>query len=86
MSKNDRHMEHRFDSIRRAPETLEADYLHTVLQGGASGVHESVTRSYRILKYAKELLAKGVPGEVVLELIDFLERDPVDPTKPPIIP
>lgn len=40
----------------------------------AGGVHERCLRAYQILLLVKRWLAKGgVPGEVILELIDDME-------------
>ncbi len=41
-------------------------------------VHESIYRSYQILAKAKELLKKGVPGDVVLELINEMDEKEED--------
>jgi hypothetical protein len=40
-----------------------------------SGWHESVLRAYNILRKTKALLSKGVPPDVVLELIELMESD-----------
>lgn len=37
--------------------------------------HESIYRAGGILRKVKELLEKGVPGDVVLELIHLMETD-----------
>lgn len=42
----------------------------------ASGYHESLLRSYQIVQAVKDLLARGTPGDVVLELIQQMERPP----------
>jgi len=34
-----------------------------------SGVHESCLRSYQILEKVKEYLVRGVPADVILELV-----------------
>lgn len=53
--------------INRMPTCLEE------IPPGASGVHESVLRSYHILEKAKEYLSLGVPAMVVLDLIAEME-------------
>lgn len=37
------------------------------------GKHESLTRSFQILRRVKYLLKEGVPQKVILEIIDELE-------------
>jgi len=39
-------------------------------------VHESVLRSYHLLRKTKEWLAGGVPGQYVLEMIADIEDAP----------
>lgn len=46
---------------------------------GCSGVHESTLRAYHILDRTKDYLRRGVPPEVVLELIREMEEFPLDP-------
>ena len=41
---------------------------------GSTGVHESCLKAYQILNYAKGLLVKGTPPDVVLKLIQELEE------------
>ena len=44
-----------------------------VIPSGCKGVHESVLRAYQILRKTKELCKKGVPTDVILELIELME-------------
>lgn len=50
----------------------------TTLDTGKNGhrVHESVLRSYQTLEKAKELLKKGTPCDVILEIIEEIESAP----------
>jgi hypothetical protein len=50
----------------------------TVLDLGSNDqrFHESIFRSYQILEKVKELLEKGTPGDVVLEIIQYIEECP----------
>jgi len=40
-----------------------------------SGLHESIFRSYQILDKVKEYMARGVPYDVIYELIEEIEDD-----------
>lgn len=42
----------------------------------AKGIHESVFRSYHIVEYVRELLERGVPGDVVLDILKSLQEEP----------
>ena len=42
----------------------------------ASGIHESVFRSYQCLEKVRDLLTRGVPADVLVELIDDLMEAP----------
>lgn len=42
----------------------------------SSGVHESILRSYHILGKVKDLLIRGTPADVVLELMAEMESGP----------
>lgn len=50
--------------------------LYTVMQMPTvqANFHESTMRSYHILAYMKSLLQRGTPPDVVLEIIESLER------------
>jgi hypothetical protein len=39
------------------------------------GIHQSVLRSYSVIEQTKNLLAAGVPGDVVLSVLYMLEKD-----------
>ena len=43
---------------------------------GSTGAHESVLRSYHIVRKVKDLLQRGTPTDVVLELIEEMENKP----------
>ena len=58
----------RFEEIRQTPTTI------TEWPVGASGIHESVLRSYQILMLTKDYLRRGVPADVLLEIIHELEQ------------
>ena len=38
------------------------------------GVHESTLRAYQILRKTKDYLKRGVPADVILELIEEMEE------------
>jgi len=42
-------------------------------EGYGDAIHESVFRSYNLLEQVKIWLRRGVPGDVVLELIEEVE-------------
>ena len=52
-----------FEEIRLCPTTFSGEH----------GVHESIFRSYQILELVKDYLRRGVPSDVVLEIIEELE-------------
>ena len=41
-------------------------------------IHESCLRAYQILRRVKSWLQRGVPAEVILELIDEMENPEVE--------
>jgi len=54
-------------SIRGFPTLIEK------IPAGSAGVHESVFRVFQILEKTKDFLRRGVPNDVVLELIEEME-------------
>jgi len=44
------------------------------IPSGAKAVHESAFRSYHILQKVKDLLARNVPVDVILELVAEMEE------------
>ena len=53
--------------------------LGETLEPGCRGVHESVLRGYQLVAKVKDYLARGVPADVILELIDEVESAPAVP-------
>ncbi len=53
--------------IRRMPTSI------TEIPLGSSGVHESCLRSFHILNKVIDLLMKGTPAEVILEIVEDLK-------------
>lgn len=53
---------------------LKISELPTVHDGG-SRLHESVMRSHHIVREVRRLLNEGVPGSVVLELMDLMDNE-----------
>jgi hypothetical protein len=53
----------------------------TEIPKGAVGVHESCFRAWHLLRKTEEYLERGVPADIVLELIDEIEhpRSPFPP-------
>jgi hypothetical protein len=45
----------------------------TAIPQGCTGVHESTLRAYQILQRTKDFLRRGVPADVLLELIAEME-------------
>lgn len=56
-----------FLEIRAMPTTVKE------IPPGCVGVHESTTRAFHVARRVRDLLAKGTPSEVVLELMDLME-------------
>lgn len=54
-------------------EIREMPTVISEIPSGTTGVHESCLRAAQILYKAKQLLAAGVSGEVVLELIEEMD-------------
>lgn len=74
----------RLDEVRQLPTTLDRVALTREYMGQDSsflywlptaplGWHESLLRSYHIVRKVKELLEQGTPPAVVLELIELME-------------
>ena len=57
-----------FLEIANQATTVKGDLRH--------GVHESVLRSFCILEKVRELLQRGVPADVVVDIIDELQGAP----------
>ena len=55
--------------IAEMPTSLSREY---VLKSPAVGWHESLLRSYHVVQKVRELLQKGTPNEVTLELIETM--------------
>jgi hypothetical protein len=53
------------DELRAMPTIV------TELDPHSRGTHESRLRSYQVLQKAREWLADGAPGSVVLEMIEY---------------
>lgn len=53
----------KWSTIRGRPTSIQAHEFE-------GGVHESVLRSFQILEKVKDYLKRGVPADVILELID----------------
>lgn len=60
--------------IRAQDTSLEREDL-TI---GATSWHESLLRSYHIVAKVKELLERGTPADVVIEIIEDLQDAPID--------
>ena len=57
-----------FATIRAMRTVVEPDFV----QGSAW--HESIVRSYHIVAKVKELLKRGCPNDILLEIIEDLEQ------------
>lgn len=67
-------------AISRMRTTLDtAEVQADLLTGQApKGYHESLFRSFQILRQVKDWLGKGLPAEAILELIEIMET-PIEP-------
>lgn len=59
--------------IRKMPTILTNSELNKWKDGGSTGVHESLLRSFHIVEKVKELLEKQVAPQVILEIIEDLK-------------
>ncbi len=65
-------MRHPWDEIRATPTTLERAVIER--ERTATGWHESLLRSYRILRQVKTMLERGDSPETIGEFIDWAEH------------
>jgi hypothetical protein len=56
---------------KTAPTMLERAEIEERLATGCKGFHESLLRSYQVLSLVKDLLAKRVDHEVILQIIQL---------------
>jgi len=63
----------RIQEISNLPTVVNKDIV--------TNVHESELKSYNILKKVVYYLQNGVPGNIILELIDEMKGDPVEKEK-----
>ena len=61
-------------------EIAEMDTVVRSIPAGSAGVHESTLRSWHILMKVKDWLQNGVPGDVILSLIEEMEGKRVGKT------
>lgn len=61
---------HPWDVVRAQPTTLET------IPAGARGVHESVLRSFQILRQVKTMLARGDSNDTIQDFIEWVESRP----------
>lgn len=64
----------RFKDIIEMQTCVSSEEIRNVLKSNATGIHESVTKAFHILNLTKEYLGKGVPPDVMLEIIKHLEN------------
>lgn len=57
--------------ISEMPVVISRGYFDSY---GTNGVHESVLRSCGVLDRTKDFLRRGVPADVILELIEEMEH------------
>jgi hypothetical protein len=64
------------DEIRDRPTCLTPEQVKSDLKEkpSMSGWHESLLRSYHIVQKVKDMLELGTPPEVVLEIINDMEK------------
>lgn len=65
-----------FLEIQKVPTSISREELQQHVVSGCAGVHESVLRSYQVLQQVKRLLSKGVPPDIISELIEVMESKP----------
>lgn len=59
--------------VSMMPTSIERNMLKDTLDEGCSGIHESTTRAFHIVRKVRELLEQNVPPKVVLEIMDLME-------------
>ena len=52
--------------IMSMPVSIKAD----MYRDGCSGYHESLLQSYHLLDFALDLLRRGTPGDVVIQIVE----------------
>lgn len=58
-------------SPRACPTRLDREDIKEDFNSGCKGWHESLLRSYQVLQLVKDLLAKKVDHEVILQIIQL---------------
>jgi len=56
---------------KQFPTSLDRAELEKIVMNGASGIHESLLRSYQVLLLVKELLNRKVDHQVILQIIEL---------------
>ncbi len=54
----------------------EISFLPTTIREASGNTHESIMRAWNILEKVKDYLRRGVPQDVILELISDMEGKP----------
>jgi hypothetical protein len=60
--------------IRKFPIRIDIDKIKSDMSTGLRAYHESILRSYQILGQVKYYLKENVPANIILELIETMER------------
>lgn len=65
----------KYSAIAKRPTVIDKRTVQDYLDGGSHGICETLFRSSAIIGKVKWLLEVGVPGKVVLELINLMEGE-----------
>lgn len=65
---------HRWDEIRDTETVIDSVFLTQMIDGGTTGIHESMLRAYRILAEVKDMLGRGDSPETIMQFIRWAEK------------
>ena len=60
--------------IAKMPTSITKPLMKELASGSCTGIHESMLRSWHILERVKDYLRKDTPADVILELIEVMEK------------
>jgi hypothetical protein len=61
----------RLTQPKQSPTGFDASEIVKMGMNGSTGIHESLFRSYQVLSLVKDLLAKNVDHQVILQIIEL---------------
>lgn len=68
-----------YKDIANMPTSLTREEVTDRLNTGCQGWHESLLRSYHVAKKVRWLLEQHTSSQVILELMDLMESDELQP-------